>query len=57
MDELKQWLGIIPLREEIGNYDVESHNATAELIIPLREEIGNYDVHMCMYNALKIIPL
>ena len=36
-------VGIIPLREIIGNYNYTVHHGSDEPIIPLREIIGNYN--------------
>ena len=36
-------VGIIPLREIIGNYNLHSYPSSAPIIIPLREIIGNYN--------------
>ena len=36
-------VGIIPLREIIGNYNGDMGSLTGLLIIPLREIIGNYN--------------
>ena len=36
-------VGIIPLREIIGNYNIEYYSRAYLGIIPLREIIGNYN--------------
>ncbi len=50
-------LGIIPLREKIGNYDGLSRLVGIFKIIPLREKIGNYDPKFIAICAVAIIPL
>ena len=50
-------LGIIPLREKIGNYDSCNSLEMVFTIIPLREKIGNYDGLSRLVGIFKIIPL
>ena len=52
-----QAAGIIPLREKIGNYDMNRHMFMPEIIIPLREKIGNYDSVPPFLVGRFIIPL
>ena len=46
-------LGIIPLREKIGNYDSCNSLEMVFTIIPLREKIGNYDIKRYRKEAIK----
>ena len=50
-------VGIIPLREIIGNYNEIGRIAKQKKIIPLREIIGNYNTYATTLLANGIIPL
>ena len=50
-------VGIIPLREIIGNYNRKCRLVKQLLIIPLREIIGNYNERHKKTNKAFIIPL
>ena len=50
-------VGIIPLREIIGNYNGKSSVHRHRRIIPLREIIGNYNLSTARLNGSLIIPL
>ena len=50
-------VGIIPLREIIGNYNINQIQGGKTRIIPLREIIGNYNRPDVMVRQYLIIPL
>ena len=50
-------VGIIPLREIIGNYNYELRHISRWEIIPLREIIGNYNITAKQEKRYSIIPL
>ena len=50
-------VGIIPLREIIGNYNRNECGSSDTDIIPLREIIGNYNLIALLFSIKKIIPL
>ena len=50
-------VGIIPLREIIGNYNLQGARNATPSIIPLREIIGNYNRRGRKVRSDRIIPL
>ena len=34
---------VTPLREKMGNYDIQDRRITSGQVTPLREKMGNYD--------------
>ena len=50
-------IGVIPLRENTGNYNIGAWWCAVAAVIPLRENTGNYNTRRAMSATTTVIPL